>query len=387
MRILMLADVFFPDTIGGAGRYVYDLARFLRAKGHQIHVVTRNPENSLPPAETIGGIAIYRFPHVRRRLYSYATARSLIAEILHDTGIDLLHGFQPLICSSAIPWLKRWPSVYTYFSPWATEYLIKVRRRTWFHRLVAWRLRASEGKVLRSAGTVVLLSQFAERLMREDHGEMPKTELIPGAVDLARFQRIGDPLKANLRRRWNIPETTPLLLTVRNLVPRMGLDYLLRALALLREQGVPFAQLIGGNGPLRSELENHARSLQLQKQVFFTGPIAEAEMPAYYSAADLFVLPTTELECFGLVVLESLACGTPVLSTRCGGPEEILDPLNPSWLCERYNPQALADGITRVLRQRPIHGDPLRRYVEENFSWNSIVVRMEALYAKVLGGC
>src|SRR2546428_9938129 len=133
MRILMLADVFFPDTIGGAGRCVYDLARFLIARGHEIQVVTRNTNDSLPETEDMDSIQIRRFSWRKEKpWHSYRYARSMITDILQSDRVDVIHGFQPLICSSVARQLRQHPCVYTYYSPWAEEYLIKSRAKGFF---------------------------------------------------------------------------------------------------------------------------------------------------------------------------------------------------------------------------------------------------------------
>ncbi|HEY3131657.1 MAG TPA: glycosyltransferase family 4 protein [Acidobacteriota bacterium] len=385
MRVLMLADVFFPDTIGGAGRCVYDLARFLIASGHEIQVVTRNTNDSLPETEVVDSIRIRRFSWRKEKPWrSYRYARSMITDILQSDSVDVIHGFQPLICSSVARRLRQHPCVYTYYSPWAEEYLIKSRAKDFFRRLVAARMRAIERRVLCSARKIVVLSGFAERLLRRDHPRTPQIHVVPAGVDLDRFRPTDAAERAYVRRKWDIDENAKLLLTVRNLVPRMGLKYLLKALALLRDKGTRFVQLIGGDGPLRSELEQLSRSLGLQHHAIFVGRIQEEEMAAYYSASDLFVLPTVELECFGLVVIESLACETPVLSTRCGGPEEILGPLGSSFLCARYDPRAMAEGIQSLLKEPFPRDGRLRNYVQRHFNWSSIAGRTEQIYAEAL---
>src|SRR2546426_10110498 len=95
----------------------------------------------------------------------------------------------------------------------------------------------------------------------------------------------------------------------------MGLDTLIRAMATVRERFPRVLLLIGGSGSLRPLLETITISLALSDHVRFLGFVPERDLPAYYGAADAFVLPTRELEGFGLGTVEALACGMPVLGT------------------------------------------------------------------------
>ena len=150
---------------------------------------------------------------------------------------------------------------------------------------------------------------------------------IPGGVDVERFQPAAD--RRQVRAGLGLPLDSPLLLTVRNLEARMGLDTLLAAMVRL---GAPVARasvLIGGAGSLREALERQVGQLGLDKHVTFLGFVPDAELPRYYQAADVFVLPTRELEGFGLVTVEALACGTPVLGTPVGATPELLEIARP----------------------------------------------------------
>ena len=135
------------------------------------------------------------------------------------------------------------------------------------------------------------------------------------------------------------------LLTVRNLEPRMGLDNLLKAIALLKEKALNIHLVIGGKGPERKNLENLIRRYELFDHVTMTGFIPAEQLPKYYGAADFFVLPTRELEGFGLVTPESMACGTPVLGTPVGGTREILSGFDSKFLFKDATPGAMVEGI------------------------------------------
>jgi glycosyltransferase involved in cell wall biosynthesis len=174
-----------------------------------------------------------------------------------------------------------------------------------------------------------------------------------------------------VRERLELPGNALLLLTVRDLEQRMGIDTLLEALTRLPKER-PFYCLIGGTGPLRGFLEKLCERLGLADRVRFLGYIREDQLPLYYQAADLFVLPTRAHEGFGLVTVEALACGTPVVGTPAGATPEILSPLNPRLVASSCEASSLASALQAAY---PLVDDEdfrrrCRSYTEANYSWD-----------------
>lgn len=215
--------------------------------------------------------------------------------------------------------------------------------------------------------------------------------LIPAGVDTRIFSPLPD--YRSSRDALGLTRDQFVLFTVRNLVPRMGLDALLRAMARVR-QAIPHVQLlIGGSGPLRSELEAQVKTLDLEGCVRFLGFVPEDVLPQYYRAADVFVLPTAQLEGFGLVTIEALASGTPVFGTPVGATEEILGRLDASLLAAGSDAESLAAGIAALHRR--FTADPATRarlaeagraLVLRDYMWSRHCERIEAALLEVLGG-
>jgi glycosyltransferase involved in cell wall biosynthesis len=130
------------------------------------------------------------------------------------------------------------------------------------------------------------------------------------------------------------------------------------------------------------------RNRNLSKQVRFAGFIPETDLPRAYRAADLSVVPSQTLEGFGLTVLESLACGTPVLVTPVGGLPEVIKPLNPGLVLPDKGAAAIADRLHLFLSGALSipSGDDCRKYVESNFSLPTIAQRVKTLYWQVARG-
>jgi teichuronic acid biosynthesis glycosyltransferase TuaC len=171
------------------------------------------------------------------------------------------------------------------------------------------------------------------------------------------------------------------LLSVGHLVPQKGFDVLLRALAIRLADGDHLHLSIVGKGYEGDALRALAHDLAIESAITWVGAPDRAEMPAIYRAADAFVLASRH-ESFGVVVIEALASGLPVVATRCGGPEEIVTP-ECGLLVPPEDPAALATALSEIAR-RSYAPEVIRRYFEASYAASSVVPRLERLYDDVL---
>jgi glycosyltransferase involved in cell wall biosynthesis len=161
--------------------------------------------------------------------------------------------------------------------------------------------------------------------------------------------------KADARRELGWPAEARIFFTVRALGPRYGLDVALRAIApLLAEHDGYF--FLGGDGPWRERLKTLGKSLDPGgpggPRIRFLGRISDRELELAYAAADLFVLPTLALECFGLITLEAFAFGCPVLATDAGAIPESMRPILPDLIVPAGDEQALTIAARKFLQNR-----------------------------------
>ena len=393
LSVLMVSDVSPLELHGGGARVLFEYSQGLRARGHRVEVLCRKPRPLAPSELDIDGVRVRQYDVTRVHpaayfLSSILGARRAYARSRSDSEWDAVVFHQPLSAvglGRVLP--PAIPTVYVFHSPAATEYRIRVTHahssRPRFVGVACALLRWMERSALRRCRRVIVLSDFSRRTLLGVHGPLAAPIVrIPGGVDLVRFRPAPD--RAAVRRALGLPPDGLLLFTVRNLEPRMGLDALVRAVALVRRD-VPVRLVIGGQGRLHRELEELALSLGVADIVRLVGLIPEADLPSYYQAADCFVLPTRELEGFGLVTVEALACGTPVLGTPVGATPEILSPLAPELLTEDASPDALAKGIRRVV---PLLGDAgfrarCRAHAEQ-YGWPTVVARLEELLLELV---
>jgi peptidoglycan/xylan/chitin deacetylase (PgdA/CDA1 family)/glycosyltransferase involved in cell wall biosynthesis len=225
-------------------------------------------------------------------------------------------------------------------------------------------------KVLQEADAVVPVSQELKERVLEFDVSNDRVHVMYQGVDAALFHP-GDRNKA--RQRVGIPTDQNALVWVGRMVPVKGLDVLVEACSFLERRPVPFHVYLVGDGPLRTTLQADIRTRGLSSIVSFVGSQLYEQLPDWYRAADLTVLPSRS-EGLPNVLRESLACGTRFIASRVGGIPEIADPL---WdrLVPPENPKALADSMEAAIRSRPSSLAPLVRVN----SWEDSAARLEEI--------
>lgn len=397
MNILFTADLAYPDHAGGSHRYYYEVAKRLVQRGHSVHLITgqAQPGNPHPAQQTIDGIIYHRLNRSRGNFIAnglsyWQGARQGFARLSRQVRFDLIsaHYVLPTLGVRAAGG-RNLPVVFTFHGPWAGEYAVELGRDASSQPLpAALRNRAAvaiagwlEQRTLRRSARLHTLSNFMAGIAAETYGiPRQKIAVIPGGVDLQKFRPAAN--RAGVRRGLGLPSDRPILLTVRRLAARMGLGNLISAMAAVVQTQPDALLLIGGKGGLADALQAQVQQLGLGANVRLLGYIAEEALPAYYQAADLFVLPTLELEGFGLVTLEALACGTPVVGTPVGGTVEILSRLHPSLLAPSAQPPDLAQAIVSVLAAPPVSRQVCREFASGHYDWDRTVDQLEQLFLK-----
>jgi glycosyltransferase involved in cell wall biosynthesis len=293
--------------------------------------------------------------------------------------IDAHFAFYALLPTLASRRRRGKPLVVHFHGPWAAESAVAGEAS----RLAIGVKHAVEQAVYRRAARLVVLSGAFKRSLVERYGVSPwKVKVVPPGVELERFVP-GD--RAQARAALDIDVRAWVAVAVRRLVPRMGLDVLVDAWAEAGTGLEGAVLVIAGDGPERTALEGQANALGLCGRIRFLGRISDAQLVALYQAADVCVVPSVALEGFGLVVLEALACGTPVIAADTGGLPEALAGLDPSLIIPAGDRAALAARLQtayRSDRSLPSRQD-CRRYAE-TFSWDLAAERTLEVYQQAV---
>ena len=399
MKILFLSDVPFQNPASGSEQVLYQQATGLALEGNSIFAITRANRIS-------ESIEFNRYEDVQDACYSVNTENLFLSLLtilrkppcLFDKlrnaiqfSLAIIH--QPLTCFSLIlsGKLKEMPLLYVCHSPSHLEYELlnegKTSFKYWLHVIVRkW----IESICLKKSSRIMVLSRYMQQKIQYIHQLHPNHVVInPGGVDLNIFSPFDG--RKQIKNELGLPENKIHLLTVRNLEPRMGVDNLIKSIEILKKNRKLVHLTICGDGPEKKNLKKLIHELDLIKEVALTGFVPSALLSKFYNAADFFILPTRKLEGFGLVTTESMACGTPVIGTPVGATIEILSNFDSNLLCRDFSPEAIADGIQKIIDY--YFNDPknyenlrvrCREYVENNYSWKRHINQLNFLIGETI---
>ncbi len=398
MNILFVSDVSISEPISGAERVLFEQSTRLSNSGHNIYILTHKLQDHKSNQEVIQGVREWRYDVDQRNALFFFKSTLLYCKRLFESlqnqySFDCINFHQPfsafaVIRSSAS---KRVKKIYTCHSLSFEEFRSRnprpmgiIGRALYFLNIQARKF--IERKVLNASDKIAVLSRFThEKLLNIYKISSEKIVIIPGGVDLQRFYPTID--KIEIRRRLNIPKKKIILFTLRDLEPRMGLENLIYAIREVVKVIPDIYLVLGGKGPLKNDLISLSQKLGVENYIKFAGFIPEEELPDYYRMANIFILPTIELEGFGLITLEALASGVPVLGTPVGGTVEILGKLDDKYLFKDTKPESMAAMIIETCQQFKNNPEfwqnvssQCRAFVEENYSWEKNVDSTEKLF-------
>lgn len=368
LKILLVTQSYDP-ICGGIGEHVRNLGLRLRARGHEVHVLTSGPRpigGELPGLDVtrIGRRFRVRSNGARANLAFHPMYRDAVRPLLATGDFDLIHIHSPL--EPFLPWAvileSRAPCVGTFHNAGRTH---------WGYRLFARGLALLARRLALRTAVSRSAALFAGRHFP---GEFL---VIPNGVDLDRFSPDG-------RRPPGRP--APTILFVGSLEPRKGFDVLLDAVPLVRERlGAPPEVTVVGDGSLRRVLLRRAREEGIDLR--WMGNVPHDALAKCYREADFLVAPAIYGESFGIVLLEALASGLPVIASSIEGYADVLAGCPAARLVEPRRADCLARGIVDCWAsyEDVDHRVEARRHAAR-FDWVKLAGHVEAAYAEALGG-
>jgi len=387
-NVIMVTNNALEDKVGGHERYVRELASTLSRRGLDVTIVAKRLHaDSTPRATCDDGVTIERYavPSKRNPVYALAflpyVAAGVLARVRRRVPGTVVHAHMGL---QALPLaLTQTPFLFTFHAPVWRE-LLSERQGTYVlpatvQASAVRTLRAAERYVARHAATVVVLSEFMRgELALLDRQVAEGAAVVPGGIDTERFS----PAENGAREGADGPFS---LFTARRLTPRTGVDELIRAMPpiLASHPGVRLS--VAGIGPMEQELRRLVADLGLGHAVELLGRISDQELVDRYRRATLVVLPTRELEGFGLTTAEALACGAAVVGTPAGATPELLAPLDPGLMTADTSAAAIATTVDGLLSQ-PDRLESIRSRarmrVAPAMSWDRVADHYMELYER-----
>ena len=365
MRIMLIVNEFPPEKIAGTAMATKALAEYLSARGHDVCVVVTTP----CPPEKQADIAPHEYElvwlpacHIKglgwlmRIWNSLKQAKAFQPDVIQGQAVSCG------LIAGVLGRVLRVPSLC-----YAQGY--DVYQASWWQKKTEIRWGCS--LPTRCLAVTQNLKQSISDIV-----DMP-VSLMPHAFVLPTLSQS----REDLRLQYGLQDDAKLVLNVARLEDFKGQDVLLKAWVDIVAANSKAKLWIAGTGSLETTLKKMMFTLGLQDNVKFLGFVSQAEVHALMEAADLFVLPSRE-EPFGIVLLEAMAHGLPVVASQVGGIPEVLPKNDDVVLVEADDVQALAQAMQTVLANNRLCDD--NRAYAFYFSWDKQVQRFEALYVSLL---
>jgi len=395
-----LASLGGAET-GGLNVYVRELATELAARGHEVDVFTRRTEPGSPDVQPLrsGGVDQQgtRVVQIAAGPQQYEPKTALpdylgefvdgVVDHVTRAGLeyDVIHSHYWLSGAAGERLKATWDV--PHISMFHTLGEVKARARA-SEREPEPRI-AAETEIARNADRIVVASKDEQQLLvRYYDAEPSRISVVPCGVNLGLFQPIE---KNDARRQLGLRDDDRILLFVGRIEPLKGVDILLGAAAQLESESDCFVVVVGGDESTRDGEMEHLRALASQlgiaERVSFMGAVDHERLPLFYNAADVCVVPSF-YESFGLVALEAMACGTPVVASRVGGLSVAVRDSETGYLIPWRCPEPFAERLELLLGNEELRrrfGQAARQEVER-FRWSNVADATEGLYAQVIEG-
>jgi glycosyltransferase involved in cell wall biosynthesis len=386
MEIGTLTWEFPPRVVGGIARHCEGLAKALVKLNHDVHLFTLDFPGS-PSYEVMDGVKVYRastelgHPNFLTwvLLFNHFLTKRM-ADVTNEVDFDVMHVHDWLAAFSGISfkhYMKK-PMVLTVHS---TE----VGRAQGLHSPDSFSINGIEWWSMYEADRVIVCSHSMKNEIC-NHFNLPqsKVDVIPNAIDPTKYQTTSD--LGAVRQRYGVGWGGKLILCVGRLVPQKGVEYFIRAIPKIARRYPEARFVIVGEGWSRDILEAEARATGHSDKIKFTGFASDKEVIDLMSSADALVVPSI-YEPFGIVALEGMATGAPVVASKVDGLAEVIEHDKTGIFVYPRSPDSIAWGIDRVLSD-PDHArwltENAKEVLHKSYSWEAVAIKTVEAYKKVV---
>jgi len=373
MKIVQVRSAFYP-AIGGVANYVHSLSSEMVKRGNEVSVVTSTLyTNKEPGIEETGGIRVKRVKHLFK-IGGTPVIPNLYSE-LRRIDADIIHAHLPTPYTADIACYvarkRNIPCVLTYHNDIVGRGINKYIAAAYNH-LVLKKTLSDASAIISTQQRYLKMSPYLKRFSQ-------KIAVIPCGVDTERFKPL--PLKKD--------ENSIFFLSMLNRYHRYkGLDCLLEALPQVKMKVKNLKLVVGGEGEWLGYYRQRVEALGLKEEVEFHGFIPDDSLAEYYNRCSVFVLPSisSSQEGFGMVLLEALACGTPVITTDIVGVAVDIKDSHTGTIVQPEDTGAMADAIIRLLVDKKSAvemGRRGRKLVEDKYGWGRVGAEVLKLYGEL----
>jgi glycosyltransferase involved in cell wall biosynthesis len=361
MRILLIGPI---ERTGGVSTHTRYVADKLKDIGVQVEIYNTSPHRGYP-----------KLLEYLVKIYKKSLGISIHLMRSRKNKIDIVHvqasrgifGFLPILSTVVAKEIFR----------------LKFKTILTFHGATVGSLVGNMLPwVLKRTDILILISEKQKetilKCLKISQNETTKIKLAGNGFDNAMFYPMD---KVEARKKNCLPIDKKIIINVSNLYPVKGHKYLIEAMEEVMGNRKDILCVIVGDGPLRKDLQNQIKRLNLEDYVKLVGAKPHDEIPLWMNAADLFVLPSLS-EGNPTVMFEALGIGLPFVGTAVGGVPEIIISEDYGLLCEPANPDDLAEKILIAL-EKEWYREKIRKYAEQ-FTWNNIAKKVVEVYEEVL---
>lgn len=382
IRVCIVTHLFLPH-VGGIERVVYEQSKRLPLEKYEPIILTGNIYGK--SEYTIDSLKVYCYPTLKVGFklgipYSIPKPEGfrLFLEQVKKCDIVHVHGHPYLSSYLAIKIAKKFakPIILTQHNTFI-EY-----GNFWDH---AERINdAIIGRSnLRAADRIIVVSRATMNYVLSLGANPQRTEILYNGVDLDRFKPAPS-MKTEFRKALRIPEDYFVALTVRRLVYKNGIDFLLESARIAIKKNPRLLFLVIGRGPDFEKISNKISEFKLEGKFKLLGFITDDMLPQYYNASDVFVLPSKSGEGLPLVLLEAMACGLPVIATNVGGVPEIVNETCGE-IVQPGDVLSLAETLVKFSNANDTFNRmKVRNFVERRFNWDKNVKKLTKIYEELI---
>ena len=381
-KLCVVTHTFLPH-VGGIERVVYEQCKRLMQKQFEPMVLTHR--NYTARNYVFDGIKVKCYdslnigfrlgiPYAIPQISSFKT----FLETVKSNDLIHVHGHPYLSSFLAAKIAKR------YSKP-----LVLTQHNTFIEYNNIWDIAeklndlAVGKQVLKEADKIIVVSNATRNYVLSLGADPEKTVVLHNGVDLNRFKPLPE-VKGEMRKKLGISEDTCVVLTVRRLVYKNGIDTLLESAEIAVKKNPKLVFVVVGRGPDFEEVKERIVQLEMQRNFRLTGFVSDEDLPFYYNVADLFALPSKSGEGLPLVALEAMACGLPVIATDVGGTSEVMSE-DYGKLVPPNAPNLLAEAILKFsCKDLTALKKELRAMMEQKYSWDLNVEKLGKIYEELI---
>lgn len=393
MKWLIIINKYIPEIVGGNVIYVERFIKALNELGHQVTLLVTTNKKDFVEYEKINNVEIHRV-YVEKgatgplRFNNRRLITEKLENLLQNNNYDIVNTHTA--CLLTLKFLRERKKKYnfklisTFHAVVTYEIIFDFIKSITFQAFNLQEIILFPIKVilmyifeyftLKNTDSIVVMSEYVKGTIKSFFGNkfLDKVLVTGIGVTQSEYPQVS---REEAREKLNLKKEETIFITVRRLAPRMGLFNLINAFSQVKDESAKL--LIIGKGELYKPLDNLIKKLKLENKVKLLGFVDNENLNYYYCAADCFILPTEQLEGFGIVTIEALNYNLPVIGTPRGATPEILNKFTPDLITKTHKAKDIAEKINYYLANKANYDNiNYKELVNIEYNWNTFISKI-----------